>query len=556
MDQLQRIEEGIRRADAAGDSEGVKILGAEYRRLKAAPPAQAGQPQQPPQTLFNNSFTTGLKEGAEPMGQLVGGMGDVIGAGMRAVGIPTRDTSKPVQFPTHPQSDYVTPNKPGNYATLPGALMLPGTVKDDSYQPQEFSGRVGRALGSFAAGGVAGPESAAGRVLSVALPAIASETAGELPLGEQGKKYARLGGALVGGLGVGAASHGATSLARALEMGAPATEKSAVDAVAPTVAEWHDIASANYGALKDPAKNPIITKDILGTLRDKVKTFLADNEFHPDDETGTAKLWARIDALPDDNITLKGLEGIRQYANKVGRNFTTSDGFMANKVKGIISDFMGDLDESHIIGTEASGPMRLGGAGADTAGATNIPGLTELKTARNAYKTMKKAQVIQSIVDNADIRGAANYTQAGADQALRRGFASLATNPKRFAQFTPDEQDAIRLVAKGGPMQNVLRGLGKMAIRGPVSAGATTVIGHLMGPAGPYMLAAAGEAAKAGSASATENNVSALAALVRGGPEAVAKLSTAKRKALINSLQNFAPAALAATPPLALAEQQ
>ncbi len=70
------------------------------------------------------------------------------------------------------------------------------------------------------------------------------------------------------------------------------------------------------------------------------------------------------------------------------------------------------------------------------------------------------------------------------------------------------------------------------------------------------MLAGAAEAAKAGSASATESNISALAALVRGGPEAAAKLSTAKRKALINSLQNFAPAALAATPPLALAEQQ
>lgn len=78
-DQLARLQEGIRRADAAGDVEGVRALGAEYRRLSAAPQATAPvqqaappvEPSLPPKATGENTWRENLMAG--PVGQFMGG---------------------------------------------------------------------------------------------------------------------------------------------------------------------------------------------------------------------------------------------------------------------------------------------------------------------------------------------------------------------------------------------------------------------------------------------------------------------------------------------------
>lgn len=520
----------------------------------APAPAPAEKPQAKP-SIFNNPFLTGVKEAAEPMGSFVGGISDIMGAGMRAIGIPTRDTSKPL-----PQN-----------VTVPGHFMTPGTVVEDSYKPTTAGGRYAEALGQFAPTAGLGPAGTAGKVLSVALPAIASQTGREIFRGTAAEPYAGAVGALIGGMPVGILNRGAKSLASLLEMGEPVVSKNIVDKVAPTIEDIYTVKNANYDALKDPAKNPIIKTDKLTELKNQVRAVLADNSFSSANQPETARLWKTIQGLPkgksievdpalQDEIesifgpgtatpentiapisgsTLRGLETVRQQAVSAGRNFNTSDGFLANKVKGVISRFMSDLNpETDIIGTEATGPVTETGK--------NIPGLAELQSARAGHATFKKAQIIQSIIDNADIRGAANYTQAGTDAALRRGFANLATNAKKMAQFSPEEQDAIINVAKGGTMTNVLRNIGKFAVRGPVSGFATHAVGSVLGPIGPYVLAGAAEAAKAGGASGTEASINQLNALVRGGPESLERLKDLKKNLLIQGLKNYAPASLGA----------
>jgi len=537
--------------DDATPEEMLQIANEHAAPVKAAP---AAKPQGEP-SIFNNPFLTGVKEAAEPMGSFVGGIGDVMGAGMRAMGIPTRDTSKPL---------------PRN-VTVPGQFLTPGTVAEDSYKPTTAGGRYIETLGQFAPTVGLGPAGAAGKIISVALPAIASQTGRELFRGTSAEPYAGAVGALIGGLPVGAVSRGAKSLANALEMGAPVVSKTTVDEIAPTIEDIHNTATTNYNALRDPEKNPIIKTDKLKELKTQIRDVLAENSFSSANHPQTARLWKTVQGLPQgkaievdpalqDEIesifgpgtatpeekipaingsTLRGLETVRQQAVNAGRDFRSGDGFLANKVKGVISKFMSDLDpQTDIIGTEATGPI--------SEGATNIPGLANLQEARSAWSTMKKAQTIQSIIDNADIRGAANYTQAGSDTALRRGFANLATNSKKMAQFSPEEQDAIIKVAKGGPMTNILRGIGKFAIRGPVSGFATHAVGSVLGPLGPYVLAGAAEAAKAGGASGTENSINQLNALVRGGPESLTRLKDLKKNLLVEGLKNYLPASMGA----------
>ena len=408
------------------------------------------------------------------------------------------------------------------------------------HEPQTVAGEYARTIGQFAPGMVAGPEGAIPRIASAVVPAVASEAAGQATKGTTLEPAARIAGALLAPVGVGLIKRTGASIANALSKTAPV---SVVDEVAPNVQELHDIATENYDVLKNPETNPIISQNAVQRLRDAVQTKLTDEAFHPSDEPAVGRLFDRINSTAETHSTLSDLEKIRQYATKIGGNFTTSDGQLANKVKAVITDFMANLDpEKDIIGTEATGPLQVPGPTA--AGVTSVPGLAQLQAARPAYATYIKSKIIQSIIDNADIRGAANYSQAGADQALQRGFANLATNSKKMAQFNPKEQEAIKLAAMGSAGQNVLKLFSKLAVRGPVSGAATTVLGHAFGPAGPYVLAGIGEAAKRGAASATDANVNALSALVRGGPGAAQKLQDIRTAKMLQMLKSYsAPAA-------------
>lgn len=79
------------------------------------------------------------------------------------------------------------------------------------YEPQTVAGEYAQTIGEFAPGALIGPGGLAARAASVVVPAIASETAGQLTKGSAWEGPARLGAALVGGVGVGLASRPSTA---------------------------------------------------------------------------------------------------------------------------------------------------------------------------------------------------------------------------------------------------------------------------------------------------------------------------------------------------------
>ena len=417
------------------------------------------------------------------------------------------------------------------------------------YQPKTVPGEYSRTLGQFAPSAAVGPAGTIPKIASVAVPAIASEAAGQQFKGTAAEGPARFVAALAAPAAMNTVVRGGKAIANALKGVKPA---SIVDEVAPTIGQQYQAKNDLYDAVfKDPNKNVIISKDALSRLSDKVQNIAAAFGYKPTLNPKTKDVIDDIMNLPKSNSTLMGLEMSRRVATNVAQDRLTSDGKLSGQITKAITDFMDDLDDVDIIGTQAHGiaqnvkttPNALTVPGSvQPGGVADLTGPSILKNARSTYRTMKKSKTIQNVIDNAEITAGVNYSQAGVEQALQRGFANLAKNSKRMGQFTPEEQTAIKLAAKGTNVQNALKFLGKFAVRGPVSAGVTSFLGQGLGPAGPYVLAGIGEAAKRGAASGTQASVDALSALVRGGPSAAQNLQALKTARALESMRRYAPA--------------
>lgn len=420
-------------------------------------------------------------------------------------------------------ADVQIPGSPGSGDALSQRL---GNAVGGYHKPETVAGEYARTVGEFAPGMVMGPSGAVRRIASAVIPALTSEAAGQATKGTSLEPAARIATALLTPTAMNAVEGGAKSLARALS-GTKAP--SMIDAVAPTTAQHKQAGGALFDEVfKNPEKNVIISKTALSRLSDEVRSIAAEHGYDPALNKQAKVVISNIQKLPNQNSTLMGLENARRLANGVAMNRATSDGALSGKITKAITNFMDDLDDADIIGQ---------------AGSADLSGPSTLKNARAEWRTMKKSALIDNIINNAEITAGVNYTQAGGEQALQRGFANLAKNQKRMVQFSPDEQAAIKLAATGSAVQGALKFLGKAAIRGPVSASATTFLGSFLGPYGPMLLAGAGEAAKRGAASGVEANVDNLAALVRGGPSSVQKLAELRRLKMIEGLKRYGPAA-------------
>jgi hypothetical protein len=120
--------------------------------------------------------------------------------------------------------------------------------------------------------------------------------------------------------------------------------------------------------------------------------------------------------------------------------------------------------------------------------------------------------LIQQQIDKAGIKASANYSQSGMENALRQQFKSLALNDRAMSRLSPEAQQAVKDVASGSPVGNLLRAVGKYAPHGPVSTAAGLGVGAMLG--GPMGAAeggmaslavpVAGEAARAGATAMTK----------------------------------------------------
>lgn len=190
--------------------------------------------------------------------------------------------------------------------------------------------------------------------------------------------------------------------------------------------------------------------------------------------------------------TLKELETLRRIVKAPTRTFDNPDQQrIAYRLLDEFDDYVDNLK-----------PADLVGAAKESKTATNA-----LSKARNLYARSKKSDVMSDILERAEIKAGANFTQSGLENSLRQELKSLALNKKRMAGFTKAEQDAIQAAAKGGNVQNVLRYFGKYAPTSVIPAGIGSGIGAGVGAAvggpvgaaiGSAVVPTVGAAARAG----------------------------------------------------------
>lgn len=293
---------------------------------------------------------------------------------------------------------------------------------------------------------------------------------------------------------VGAGVGGSRGVEKALGITQPAAQ-----VAPPTSAQLREYASSAYKAADDAGV--VIAPDRFGTtvsqIASRVKDAGIDPTLHP---KATAAL-QRLVNVGDEPLTLKEAETLRRVIKDVASSPDASERRIARIMTETLDDFMLNLKGSDVLAGDGQ-----------KAGAV-------LKDARNLWARMSKAETLEEAIEKAGVR-AGQFSGSGYENALRTQFRQIAMNGKKMRMFKPEEQEAIKKVAMGGPMDNALRMLGKFAPRGVISGGIVPgMVASVGGWPAAAGLAAAGEAGRRGATAATAKNArTAVELMQRGAP--------------------------------------
>jgi len=102
-------------------------------------------------------------------------------------------------------------------------------------------------------------------------------------------------------------------------------------------------------------------------------------------------------------------------------------------------------------------------------------------SARKDWRNQSRAEILQDALSTAE--GKALDPRASESELIRRGFINIAANKNKMSLFDEAEQNVIKSVAKGGPQDKLLTGLGAFS---PLRA--KFVTGVIMGAVGTQSL--------------------------------------------------------------------
>lgn len=344
----------------------------------------------------------------------------------------------------------------------PTAQVEKGLTRLGFPQPETQTERALQ-VGGGALGGVTGQVGALGQLAKTAASPVARgvaqtlsqqpvrQVAAALPVGATSQYVAEETGSPTLGLAAGVAA------GIPFAMGAKGTLQ------APTVQELKGQAGQQYKFAEDVGA--VFKKNSYNQFANKLESTLAKEGL---DKALQPRVFAALERIKDtknSNVTLENMEILRRISQAAGSSADASERRLASIMVDNLDDFV-----------ETAQPSQLAKGSSEAVSA--------LTDARELWKRAKKTEIIDDLVASAELRAEANFSQSGMENALRRKLVNLADNPKALRAFTKEEQNAIKVAAKGGPVQNVLRLVGKLAPTGAISAGISGGAGFVFG--GPY----------------------------------------------------------------------
>lgn len=340
----------------------------------------------------------------------------------------------------------------------------------EHYQPQTTAGEYARTAGQFAPAAVAGPGSVLRKAAMTAVPAIASETAGQATKGTAAEPYARSIGALAGG--VAAAGR---SVAKA-----PA---------APSAEQLRQQGSALY----DQAKNAGVTvkadaiNKIGMNLGVKLRDFGFDKQLQPD----TAVAIRKLIEVKGKDISLQEMDNIRKVAANAARSAVKADDRKAASI--LVEQIDNVMDDA------ANFSVR------DNAG------IKALKEGREVWKRKIKTDMLDEAVEKAQNQA------TGFENGLVIQMRAIANNPKKMRAFNKQEQAMIKSVVRRGSAHGVLRALGMLSPNSTFGGLMTGGVGVGAGIVPGAALAATGFGARTAAGALTKSKVDKLQSAVASG---------------------------------------
>ena len=359
----------------------------------------------------------------------------------------------------------------------PTAQVEKGLTRLGFPQPETQTERALQ-VGGGALGGVGGQVGALGQLAKTAASPVARgvaqtlsqqpvrQVAAALPVGATSQYVAEETGSPTLGLAAGVAA------GIPFAMGAKGTLQ------APTVQELKGQAGQQYKFAEDVGA--VFKKNSYNQFANKLESTLAKEGL---DKALQPRVFAALERIKDtknSNVTLENMEILRRISQAAGSSADASERRLASIMVDNLDDFV-----------ETAQPSQLAKGSSEAVSA--------LTDARELWKRAKKTEIIDDLVASAELRAEANFSQSGMENALRRKLVNLADNPKALRAFTKEEQNAIKVAAKGGPVQNVLRLVGKLAPTGAISAGISGGAGFVAGgPMGAVGLPLIGGASRLG----------------------------------------------------------
>jgi hypothetical protein len=242
----------------------------------------------------------------------------------------------------------------------------------------------------------------------------------------------------------------------------------------------------------------VVSRDALNKLKVQLVNDLKKEGLDKDLHPKTSAALKRV-LETKGQLTLSEIETLRKIANDAKGAIDKSDGRLGARIVDKIDDFEDALGEGDVV----SG---------------NPAAASAYKEARALNTRLSKAKEIDQLYQRAELN-APNFSGSGMENALRTEFRALAKNERKMRRFTPAERAAIKKVAMGGPVENTLRQLGKLAPTGIVSAGMGTLGGFALGgSAGAALVPAIGTASRYAATRMTRRNANAASELMRRGP--------------------------------------
>ena len=286
------------------------------------------------------------------------------------------------------------------------------------------------------------------------------------------------------------------------KLAAPAAKVPAITksrAIAPATEELKTMAQAAYKRADEAGltvSGPSLKRMAIGATV-AAKRAGIDPDLHPKATAVLKRLVGQGES--DQPMTLREMDTLRQVVKDAAASPDAGERRIAQILIGRLDEYMGGLTPKDVV------------AGDPKAAVASI------REARSLWSRLRKAEIIDEIFEKAHNAVGANYSSAGLETALRQKFRALADNPKKMRQFTKEEQGAIRRVVRGGPVENVVRLIGKMAPRGVISGGFNIGVGATMGPAAGVASTIVGEVARRKASAMTQRNAERVGEMVRRG---------------------------------------